>query len=51
LLRQSLTTLRDMGCKAASLTVTTSNTEAVSLYERVGFRTVRRFSAYVWEGF
>jgi ribosomal protein S18 acetylase RimI-like enzyme len=51
LLRQSLTTLRDMGCRSASLTVTASNEDAVSLYERVGFRTVRRFSAYVWEGF
>ena len=51
LLRQSLTTLRDMGCTSASLTVTTANEDAVSLYERVGFQTIRRFSAYVWEGF
>jgi ribosomal protein S18 acetylase RimI-like enzyme len=51
LLRQSLTTLRDMGCQAASLTVTTANEGAVALYERVGFRTIRQFSAYAWEGF
>ena len=51
LLRQSLTTLRDMGCNSASLTVTTANADAVALYERVGFRTIRRFSAYVWEDF
>jgi len=51
LLRQSLTTLRDMGCNSASLTVTTANEDAVALYVRVGFKTVRRFSAYVWEGF
>ena len=51
LLRQSLTTLRDMGCNSASLTVTAANEDAVSLYERVGFQTIRRFSAYVWEGF
>jgi ribosomal protein S18 acetylase RimI-like enzyme len=51
LLRQSLTTLRDMGCEAASLTVTAENRDAVALYERVGFRTVRKFSAYAWEGF
>lgn len=51
LLRQSLTTLREMGCRTASLTVTAANQGAVALYERVGFRTVRRFSAYVWEGF
>jgi ribosomal protein S18 acetylase RimI-like enzyme len=51
LLRQSLMALRDMGCRAATLTVTAANRDAVALYERVGFRTVRRFSAHVWEGF
>jgi ribosomal protein S18 acetylase RimI-like enzyme len=51
LLRQSLTALREVGCRAASLTVTAANEDAVSLYERVGFRTVRRFNAFVWEGF
>jgi ribosomal protein S18 acetylase RimI-like enzyme len=51
LLRQSLLALRDMGCRAATLTVTAANAGAVELYERVGFHTVRRFSAYVWEGF
>jgi ribosomal protein S18 acetylase RimI-like enzyme len=51
LLRQSLTTLRGMGCASASLTVTAANEDAVSLYERVGFQTIRQFSAYVWEGF
>ena len=51
LLRQSLTTLREMGCRSASLTVTASNAEAVGLYERVGFETIRKFSAYAWEGF
>lgn len=51
LLRRSLVTLRDVGCHAATLTVTSVNQEAVSLYERVGFRTVRQFSAYAWEGF
>ena len=51
LMRQSLITLRDLGCRSASLTVTAANTGAVSLYERMGFETVRRFWAYVWEGF
>jgi ribosomal protein S18 acetylase RimI-like enzyme len=51
LLRRSLTTMRDAGCRSASLTVTAANESAVALYERVGFRTVRRFSAFVWEGF
>jgi len=51
LLRQSLTTLREMGCRSATLTVTSSNEDAVALYQRVGFDTVRQFSAFVWEGF
>jgi ribosomal protein S18 acetylase RimI-like enzyme len=51
LLRQSLTTLREAGCRSATLTVTAANEDAVSLYERVGFETIRQFSAYVWEGF
>jgi ribosomal protein S18 acetylase RimI-like enzyme len=51
LLRQSLVTLRNADCRSASLTVTAANAEAVELYERVGFDTMRRFSAYVWEGF
>ncbi len=50
LLRRSLTTLQEMGCRSASLTVTAANENAVGLYERVGFRTARKFSAYVWEG-
>jgi len=51
LLRQSLVTLREIECGSASLTVTAANQDAVSLYERIGFQTVRRFSACVWEGF
>jgi ribosomal protein S18 acetylase RimI-like enzyme len=51
LLRQSLTTLREMGCRSATLTVTSSNDDAVALYESVGFETMRQFSAFVWEGF
>jgi ribosomal protein S18 acetylase RimI-like enzyme len=51
LLRRSLTTLRDAQCRFASLTVTEANEGAIRLYERVGFETLRRFSAYVWEGF
>jgi ribosomal protein S18 acetylase RimI-like enzyme len=51
LLRRSLISLRDFRCRFATLTVTTANREAVTLYEQVGFETLRRFSAYVWEGF
>jgi ribosomal protein S18 acetylase RimI-like enzyme len=51
LLRQSLTALRNMGCRSATLTVTAANEGAVRLYESIGFRTVRRFTAFVWENF
>jgi ribosomal protein S18 acetylase RimI-like enzyme len=51
LLRQSLTRLVEFGCNSISLTVTCSNTQAIRLYESVGFRSVRVFPALVWEGF
>jgi ribosomal protein S18 acetylase RimI-like enzyme len=51
LLRQSLAALRAAGCRRTSLTVTASNRDAIELYEGVGFTTIRKFSAYVWEGF
>lgn len=51
LIRRSLESLSKHGCRKASLTVTTANTEAIQLYERMGFRKTRNFSAYVWEGF
>jgi ribosomal protein S18 acetylase RimI-like enzyme len=51
LLRQSLAMLREAGCHKTSLTVTASNQEAIKLYEDVGFVTIRKFFAYVWEGF
>jgi ribosomal protein S18 acetylase RimI-like enzyme len=51
LLRRSLETFKEAGCASASLTVTAANRNAVELYERIGFQTMRRFSAYAWEGF
>ena len=51
LIRGSLESLAIHGCRKASLTVTAANTEAIELYERMGFRKTRDFSAYVWEGF
>jgi ribosomal protein S18 acetylase RimI-like enzyme len=51
LLRQSLTFLREAGCSKVSLTVTASNRKAIKLYEDIGFTTIRKFFAYVWEGF
>jgi ribosomal protein S18 acetylase RimI-like enzyme len=50
-LRRSLMTLQEHGCRKVSLTVTAANREAVDLYERMGFRTTRKFHAFVWEGF
>lgn len=51
LLRRSLGVLALSGAKTVSLTVTSANRDAVRLYERVGFRIAREFSAFVWEGF
>ena len=51
LIRRSLEAMARHGCVKASLTVTTANREAIALYERMGFRMTREFSAYVWEGF
>jgi len=49
LLRRSLVTLAAHGCHKVSLTVTSSNSEAVSLYRKMGFVNRRDFAAYVWE--
>jgi ribosomal protein S18 acetylase RimI-like enzyme len=50
LMRRSLVRLLHAGCRRVSLTVTSCNQEAIRLYEKLGFRTVRRFNAYVWDG-
>jgi ribosomal protein S18 acetylase RimI-like enzyme len=49
LLRRSITALAAHGCRTVSLTVTSSNLAAIRVYERMGFRKRREFSAYVWE--
>jgi ribosomal protein S18 acetylase RimI-like enzyme len=49
LVRRSLVSLMEDGCRAVSLTVTASNTKAVGLYERMGFQTRRTFPAIVWD--
>ncbi|MEO8128440.1 MAG: GNAT family N-acetyltransferase [Bryobacteraceae bacterium] len=51
MLRRSLLSLAEHGCRKTSLTVTASNQDAIRLYQRMGFRAMRRFAAYVWEGF
>ena len=48
LLRQALDGFRLAGCDAVSLTVTASNERAVQMYERVGFKTLASFPAFVW---
>jgi ribosomal protein S18 acetylase RimI-like enzyme len=51
LMRRALMTMAGSGCEKTSLTVTASNANAIRLYQSMGFRQVRRFAAYVWEGF
>jgi ribosomal protein S18 acetylase RimI-like enzyme len=51
LLRQSMLRLLDLGCQSISLTVTVANTDALRLYESVGFTVTSLFPALVWEGF
>jgi ribosomal protein S18 acetylase RimI-like enzyme len=49
LMARSLAALKNMGCRDATLTVTAENEGAVRLYEEIGYRTVKRFAAFVWE--
>ena len=51
LMRRSLLDLKQEGATTVSLTVTTANSGAVELYEKMGFRTRHEFPACVWEGF
>jgi len=48
LMRHCMNALAESGCRKVSLTVTASNTGAIGLYERLGFRTHRCFDAIVW---
>jgi ribosomal protein S18 acetylase RimI-like enzyme len=49
LMAASIRALRSAGFHALSLTVTAENAAAVRLYQRLGFRTVKSFSAAVWQ--
>jgi ribosomal protein S18 acetylase RimI-like enzyme len=51
LLDSSLHHLQRLGCRRASLSVTSWNREAMDLYRRMGFQRKRLFSAAVWYGF
>jgi ribosomal protein S18 acetylase RimI-like enzyme len=48
LMRRALTSVVAHGAQNVSLTVTASNKSAIRVYESMGFRTVREFTALVW---
>ena len=48
MLRSSLLALAAQGCRRVGLTVTSANTGAIRLYERMGFTDRREFAAFVW---
>jgi len=51
LMEASMQALRSRGFTMVSLTVTSGNTRAVRLYEKLGFTAVKKFAAGVWTGY
>jgi ribosomal protein S18 acetylase RimI-like enzyme len=49
LVRRATEIFREQRYTGISLTVTSANTHAIEFYERLGFRTLRDFQAYVWD--
>jgi ribosomal protein S18 acetylase RimI-like enzyme len=49
LMEASIQALRRRGYDWLSLTVTSENASAVQLYEHLGFRTIKKFAAGVWQ--
>jgi ribosomal protein S18 acetylase RimI-like enzyme len=49
MMQQSFQALAQRGFREISLTVTDSNAGAVRLYERLGFRTLGTFGAFIWD--
>jgi ribosomal protein S18 acetylase RimI-like enzyme len=49
LLRRSMLALAAHGCRTVGLTVTSTNTGAIRLYEQMGFKDRREFAAYIWD--
>lgn len=49
LIRRAAAIFDHQGYSGISLTVTAANTGAIALYERLGFRVMREFDAYVWD--
>ena len=48
LMQSSMDALRAMKFRELTLTVTSQNRSAVQLYEKLGFTTIRTFTAGVW---
>jgi len=48
LIAATISALRERGYTALSLTVTSSNLNAVRLYDKIGFTTIKTFTAGVW---
>ena len=49
MIEAAVAALRDSNFSALSLTVTAANLPAVHLYEKIGFRTIKTFTAGVWK--
>ncbi len=49
MMESSIQALRRREYRALSLTVTSANSQAVELYEHLGFRTIKKFAAGVWQ--
>ncbi len=49
LLRRAMVALAGTGCEEVSLTVTESNEQALRLYRHMGFHTIHRFKAFIWD--
>lgn len=50
LMRASMSALRALHFQELTLTVTAANATAVQLYEKLGFQTIKKFTAGVWPG-
>jgi ribosomal protein S18 acetylase RimI-like enzyme len=49
MMESSIQALRRRKYRALSLTVTSANSQAVELYDHLGFRTIKKFAAGVWQ--
>jgi ribosomal protein S18 acetylase RimI-like enzyme len=49
MMESSILALKRRRYESLSLTVTSANAQAVQLYEHLGFRTIKKFAAGVWQ--